>query len=82
MPSNTSNTNKQSTSTSDSSTKASSNSSSGEKSQNQMIKDAGFSNMNRFMQSYNLKMHDDDDLREAKAILDGLRKVDGAGRKQ
>lgn len=47
-----------------------------------MIKDAGFSNMNSFMQSYNLKMHDDDDLQEAKAILDGLRKIDEAGRKQ
>jgi hypothetical protein len=38
--------------------------------------------MNHFMQSYGLKMHDDGDIKEAKAILDGFRKIDEAGGKK
>ena len=45
------------------------------KSQNQLIKDAGFDNMDRFMKSYGLKMHDHDDVQEAKDILDGYRQI-------
>lgn len=48
-----------------------------------MIKDAGFNNMNQMMQSYGLKMHNHEDVEEAKAILDGFRKIDeAAGRKK
>ncbi|KAH9002679.1 hypothetical protein EDB86DRAFT_2897366 [Lactarius hatsudake] len=34
--------------------------------------------MQEFMHSYGLKMWDDDDVQEAKAILDGFRKIDAA----
>jgi hypothetical protein len=47
-----------------------------------MIKDAGFNNMNHMMQSYGLKMSNHEDIQEARAILDGFRKIDEAnGRK-
>jgi hypothetical protein len=38
-----------------------------------MIKEAGFDNMLTFMASYGLKIHDDEQLAEGKAILEGLR---------
>ena len=41
-----------------------------------MIKDAGFRNKNEFMLSYGLRMKNQDDYEEAKAILDGMRKID------
>jgi len=40
-----------------------------------MIKDAGFRNKNEFMLSYGLRMKNRDD-HEAKATLDGMRKID------
>jgi hypothetical protein len=40
-----------------------------------MIKEAGFRNMPDFLGSYGLKMHDDGQLAEGKAILGGLREV-------
>jgi hypothetical protein len=85
MPSNTSNTsntsnsNSQSTSASNqAASSASHSSSSGGKPDYRMIKDAGFNNMNHMMQSYGLKMHNHEDIQEAKAILDGYRKIDEA----
>jgi hypothetical protein len=42
----------------------------------QMVKNAGFRNFNHFMQSYGLKMHDDDDVQEGKAILNALYQRD------
>jgi hypothetical protein len=47
-----------------------------------MVKDAGFRNMNHMMQSYGLKMCNDEDVQEAKNILNGFRKIDEAGRKK
>lgn len=43
---------------------------------NQMVKNAGFSNFNEFMLSYGLKMYNDDDVQEAKAILRALYELD------
>ena len=34
--------------------------------------------MKGFMESYGLKLWDDDDVQEAKAILDGFREMDAA----
>jgi hypothetical protein len=78
-----SNTNKQSSSNSAAVGNNSSNPpSSDRKSDYRMVKDAGFDNMNRMMQSYGLKMSNHEDVLEAKAILDGFRKIDEAnGRK-
>ena len=78
-----SNTNKQSSSNSGAASNNSSNPpSSDRKSDYQMVKDAGFDNVNHMMQSYGLKMHNHEDVQEAKAILDGFRKIDEAnGRK-
>jgi hypothetical protein len=61
---------------------SSSNNQSNDKSQYRLIKDAGFDNMNQFMNSYGLKMHDHGDVQEAKAILEGYRKIDEAQRKK
>ena len=84
MPSKNSNSNKQSPPASGSAGKDTSNSSSAAapKSQYRVLKDAGYDNMNHFMQSYGLKSHDDDDLREGKAILEEFRKRDEAGQKK
>lgn len=41
-----------------------------------MIKDAGFRNKNEFMLSYSLRTKNQDNHEEAKAILDGMRKID------
>jgi hypothetical protein len=49
-----------------------------DKSDYRILKDGGFSNMNQFMQSYGLKMHNDDDIQEAKGIIEGFRQVDQA----
>jgi hypothetical protein len=46
------------------------------KSDYRLIRDGGFRDMNHFMQSYNLKIHDHDDYQEAKQILAGFRKLD------
>jgi len=48
------------------------------KSDYQIIKDGGFRDMKHFMESYGLRMHDDDDLQEAKAILQMMRENDAA----
>lgn len=44
----------------------------GQRSFNSRWRDAGFTSFNHFMMSYGLKMHNDDDVQEAKAILRGL----------
>ena len=41
-------------------------------SQYAMVREAGFTSFNQFMLSYGLKIHDDDDIKEAQAILKGL----------
>lgn len=46
------------------------------KSDNRLLKDCGYRNMKHFMDSYGLKISDDDDLAEAKEILKGFRKID------
>jgi inhibitor of KinA sporulation pathway (predicted exonuclease) len=78
-----SNTNKQSSSSSGAVNNNSSKApSSDRKSDYRLIKDAGFNNMNHMMQSYGLKMSEHEDIQEARAILDGFRKIDEAnGRK-
>ncbi|PMD28530.1 hypothetical protein NA56DRAFT_742660 [Hyaloscypha hepaticicola] len=74
-----SNTNKQSSSSSGAVNNNSSKApSSDRKSDYRLIKDAGFNNMNHMMQSYGLKMSEHEDIQEARAILDGLRKIDEA----
>lgn len=49
-----------------------------DKSDYSILKDGGYSNMNHFMQSYGLSMHKDDDVQEAKSIIEGFRQVDQA----
>jgi hypothetical protein len=74
------NSNKQPTSTSTSTSKPSNSSDS--KSQYRTIKDAGFDNMNQFMNSYGLKMYNHEDVQEAKAILEGYKRIDEVARKK
>ena len=47
-----------------------------EKSNNQIIKEAGFTGMHGMMLSYGLKMYNDDDVQEAKQIVAGFRALD------
>ncbi|RDW79464.1 hypothetical protein BP6252_04102 [Coleophoma cylindrospora] len=42
-------------------------------SQYAVIKGAGYTGMQHMMQSYGLKIYEDDDVTEAKAIIDGIR---------
>lgn len=44
----------------------------GEKSLNQMVREAGFESFNRFMQSYGLKVWEPEDVEEGKAILKAM----------
>lgn len=46
-----------------------------DQSQRQFLKECGYDGMQHFMLSYGLKMWNDDDLEEAKAILEGLRET-------
>ena len=50
--------------------------STGDTSDYRWLRDNGYDNFNRFMQSYQLKVWDHDDVREAQAILRGLRAAD------
>jgi hypothetical protein len=47
-----------------------------QKSNNQMVREAGYDNFKDFAESYGLKMFNHEDVEEAKAILDGFRKID------
>lgn len=47
-----------------------------DKSNNQILKEGGFSDMKHMMDSYGLKMYEDDDVQEAKRIVEGFRQVD------
>jgi hypothetical protein len=52
-----------------------------EKSDRQLLREAGFNSMKDFMLSYGLKdMSDADQIAEGKAILDGFRKIDQQNR--
>ncbi|KAL2008461.1 hypothetical protein VTN00DRAFT_6655 [Thermoascus crustaceus] len=65
-------------SSSGSNSNSSNNSSSGGsayKSDSRVVKDAGFDNMPHFMASHGLKMSSGDDYAEAKAIIDGYRRI-------
>jgi hypothetical protein len=56
-------------------------------SQNEMVREAGFTSFNQFLNSYGLRLHNAEDVQEGKAILKGLfqdrqgsvGKADGAG---
>ncbi|KAL2067756.1 hypothetical protein VTL71DRAFT_15852 [Oculimacula yallundae] len=43
------------------------------KSNYEWLQDSGHDNMDKFLLSYGLKMHNDEDVEEGKAILKGLR---------
>jgi len=45
---------------------------------NAFLKAGGFDSMNHFMQCYGLRMYNDDDVQEAKAIIAGMRANDQA----
>jgi len=47
-----------------------------DKSDNQILKEGGYSGMKNMMDSYGLKLSNDDDVQEAKAIIEGFRAVD------
>lgn len=44
-------------------------------SKNAIIKASGYTGMQHMMQSYGLKTHEEDDIAEAGAILDGFRQI-------
>jgi hypothetical protein len=46
-----------------------------DKSNNTIIKESGFSNMNHLMQSYGLKIQEPDHVYEAKQIIEGFRQI-------
>jgi len=46
------------------------------KSDNQIIQESGFADMNAMMQSYGLKMWEHDDVLQAKEIIKGFRAID------
>lgn len=47
-----------------------------EKSLHQVLKESGYDNLQHFMQSHNLRIHDDGDVQRAKAILSRLQEYD------
>jgi len=47
-----------------------------EKSDYQILKEGGYSGMKGMMDSYGLKLYNDDDVQEAKEILKGFRAID------
>jgi hypothetical protein len=47
-----------------------------QKSDKQILKEGGYTGMNHFMQSYGLKIWNDDDVQEAKEIIKGFRAID------
>jgi hypothetical protein len=49
-----------------------------DKSDYRFLKDGGYRNMQHFLQSYCLKLGDDEDLEEGKQILLGLREIEQA----
>jgi hypothetical protein len=41
-----------------------------------ILREGGWGDMNSFMLSYNLRIHNDDDVQEARQILEGYRQQD------
>jgi len=54
------------------------------KSDNAIVREAGFKNYKQFSESYGLKMYNDEDYQESKAIIDAFRQADerAAGEKK